>query len=159
MLPLGTSGPRARCESEGQQLRTGGDVRVVDQIIEYTREQGLLSADDLARLTALGFVREPAPAGEHSRDGRWTERHWEGFTCEDAPYEDGDGEGRTAEPDETETAIQASRSGRRSQGGRRGTKWKGRRARRVRRALARAWRQPGSSGGKTAVAAGKAKAA
>lgn len=126
-------------------------MRVVDQIIEYAREQGLLSADDLERLAAAGFVKqEPEPA-ERPVDGRWTERHWESFTSEVDREEDAEHEPVTSgEPDETELALRSSKSGRRGQAERHGRRWKPRRARRVRRQLARVWRQPGRRGDKTA---------
>lgn len=115
-------------------------MRVVDQIIEYAREQGMLSADDLERLAASGFVKKEQPETERPVDGRWTERHWRG-TSGQVSYEERDGDRVTFEEDETEEAIQASKAGRRGRGASRGKRWSGRRARRVRRSLARTWRQ------------------
>lgn len=128
-------------------------MRVVDQIIEYTREQGLLNTDDLDRLTSAGFIKQrPAPI-DSPVDGRWTERHWEGFTCEGHQEEADEGEPAGAdEPDETELTVRSSKSGRRGQAERHGRRWTPRRARRVRRQLARAWRQPARHGGKNKAA-------
>ena len=132
-------------------MNDGGSVRVVDQLIEYACERGMLNADQVKQLEATGFIKRRYSLADGPADGRWTERYWEGFdpTVEVETGEvdiilgvghDQAGEGMT----------RATRSGRRSQGARRGRKWTSRRARQVRRALARAWRQPGAGGGKAA---------
>ena len=128
-------------------------MRVVDQIIEYSREQGLLNADDLDRLTAAGFIKQrPAPIGSPI-DGHWTERHWEGFTSDVDEEEAEELELVTVDDsDETELMLRSSKAGRRGQAARRGRRWTPRRARRVRRYLARAWRQPTRQGGKNRAA-------
>ena len=116
-------------------------MRIVDQIIKYAQEQGMLSADDLERLAASGFVEQAQPTGERPSDGRWTERHWGAIGSQVVSEDDG-GDQALFEVDETEAAIQSSKAGRRGHGASRGKRWAWRRARRVRRALARAWRQP-----------------
>ncbi len=100
----------------------------------------MLRADDLERLVARGWVREAQTEGERPADCRWTERHW-GAGDGRIVHEEGEDSQASFELDESEEAIEASKSGRRSQGGRRGARWKGHRARRVQRSLARAWRR------------------
>ena len=128
-------------------------MRVVDQLIEYARERSLLTADQVARLEAAGFIRHGSSTANAPADGRWTERHWRGYTWERGSREDevweDDG---TNELDETDVTVRASKSGRRSQGTQRGQNWTGRRSRRVRRTLARAWRQPGAKGDRAKAA-------
>ena len=128
------------CPMKRLRLQTGGNVRVVDQIITYAREQGILSAHDLERLVASGFIKDTRTEDTGPADGRWTERHW-GAVDGWIVYEEGESNQISFETDETEEAVQASKSGRRSQGARRGARWTGHRARRVQRSLARAWRQ------------------
>ena len=98
---------------ERVRLQTGGNVRVVDQIITYAREQGILSAHDLERLVAIGFIKDTQTEDKQPADGRWTERHW-GAVDGWIVYEEGESNQTSFETDETEEATEASKSGRRT---------------------------------------------
>ena len=95
---------------ERVRLQTGGDVRVVDQIITYAREHGMLSAHDLERLVASGFVKDTQTEDERPADGRWTERHW-GAVDGRIVYEEGESNQTSFETDETEEAIRGEQVG------------------------------------------------